>query len=488
MWRHFRTLRFKLALLYLLVFGAILTGLCLVILTVRKTNLRQNFDERLRDRAETMVEKITLSADGEGASPRRAQGGSIPFRFPGYYFQLRAADGQVVERSKNLGGYTLPLSEAARGARGAGGPILETLGGEAAERLIGNPGDVRLLTLYLDRPQDQGFYLQIAVNLRPVNESVSELRSLLLALVSAGLLLAALASWLLAGRSLAPINRVAEVAKRLGTDDLSRRVGHASGRDEVAEMVKHVNRMLDRLEEAFESQGLFIANVSHELKTPLAVLLGSAQVLLHKERSAAEHRQFATEVQEEVRAMSQTIDSLLTLARAEAGLPLSDREEVSLNEAVMDAVQRCEASAKERNVRFATRLAPLIDGEEALLVFGDGELLRLMFMNLMRNAVRYSPAGGAVEVRVTLVGEDARIAVRDCGPGIPGEHIGRVFDRFYRVPQEDGRFKGVGLGLTIVRSIAILHNGTVVASNHPEGGCEFVVRLPMMPSAGVSPD
>jgi len=480
MWRHFQTLRFKLALLYLLVFGAILTGLCLVILTVGETDLRKDFDERLRSRAEAMIEKITLSAeDPERTTTRRAVR-AIPFRFPGYYFQLRAADGQVVERSRNLGTYTLPLSEAARRARSNNQPIMETLRGEAAERLIGNPGEVRLLTLYLDRPGDQAFFLQVSVNLRPVNESVSGLRQLLMTLVSAGLLLAAAASWLLARRSLAPISRVAEVAERLGAHDLSQRLDHPSGKDEVAEMVKHVNRMLDRLEDAFESQGRFIANVSHELKTPLAVLLGSAQVLLRKDRSAAEYQRFAAVVQEEVRALSQTIDSLLTLARAEAGLPLAGREELSLNEAVVDAVQRCEAQAKPRDIRFMMRLAPLVEGAAAPLVLGDGELLRLMFTNLLRNAVRYSPADGAVEVHVTLPGREAQITVRDHGPGIPEKHIGRIFDQFYSVPKEDEPFKGVGLGLTIVRSVATLHGGTATAANHPEGGCEFVVRLPLI--------
>lgn len=486
MWRHFRTLRFKLAILYLLVFGAILTGLCLVILAVGEKNLRKDFDERLRDRAEAMAEKIAISTEEPKAKTPRRTGRFIPFRFPGYYFQLRSADGQVVERSKNLGGLTLPLSYAAGRARGRDLPIFETLRGRAAEQLIGNPGEVRLLTRYLDRPGDEAFYLQVSVNLREVNASVSNLRNLLLALVSAGLILAALASWLLAGRSLAPIGRVAEVAERLGAHDLSQRVDHLTGKDEVAEMVERVNRMLDRLEDAFESQGRFIASVSHELKTPLAVLLGSAQVLLGKDRSPAEHRRFAHSVQEEARELSQTIDSLLTLARAEAGLSLASREEVSLYEVVTDAGQRCEAAAREGMVRLITRLAPLLDSEAAPLVLGDGELLRLMVTNLLRNAIRYSPPGGTVEVHVTLPDGEARILVRDHGPGIPEEHIGFIFDQFYRVPQEDGSSKGVGLGLTIVRGVANLHGGKVTASNHSKGGCEFDIRLPRITKQGAS--
>lgn len=490
MWRHFQTLRFKLAALYLVVFGAILAGLCIAVLTIRENDLRRDFDARLRDRAAAMVEKILIKT--EDSPPREAGGESLPrlnpFQFPGYYFQLRLADETVVERSTNLGRVTLPLTEAARVSKTAGRPILEALRGEASAALLGNPGEVRLLTLYHDRPATAPFYLQVAVNLRLVNESVRALRRLLMMLIPTGLVIAAFASWLLAGRSLAPIGRVADVAGRLGVHDLSLRFDPPDGKDEVASMVTTINRMLDRLSDAFESQGRFIANVSHELKTPLAVLLGSAQVLMQRERTPEDYHRFVVNVQDEVRSLSRTVDSLLTLARAEAGLPQARAGEVSLNEAVMDAVQRCQSLAKQREVRVVPTLAlPQADEPEALIL-GDGELLRLSFTNLLRNAIRYSPADGLVEIRVALEDSEAVVLVRDHGPGIPVEHIDKVFDQFYRVPRDKNGFKGVGLGLTIVRGVIRLHGGSVSVSNALGGGCEFNVRLPLLRQRGIRPN
>ncbi|MFH1420058.1 MAG: ATP-binding protein [Planctomycetota bacterium] len=490
MWRHFQTLRFKLAALYLVVFGAILTALCVVILTVREENLRQNFDERLQDRAEAMVEKILIATEDQAApaSQPRALSHLNPFRFPGYYFQLRLEDETIVERSRNLGSITLPLSDAARSSKRTGRPALETLRGDAAQALIGNPGEIRLLTLHHDRPATTPFYLQVAVNLRRVNETIRELRRLLITLIPGGLLVAAVASWTLVGRSLAPIRQMADVAARLGAHDLTLRVDAPGASDEVGDMVATVNHMLDRLSTAFESQGRFIANVSHELKTPLSVLLGGAQVLMQKERSSEEYARFVASIQDEVRSLSQTVDSLLTLARAEAGIPTSHASEVSLNEAVMDAVQRCQIMTKQQEVRLVPTLAPPREDGLEPIVLGDPELLRLAFTNLLRNAIRYSPAEGSVEISVTLKNAEALVTVRDHGPGIPPEHIDKVFDRFYRVPQDDIAFRGIGLGLTIVRGIAVVHGGLVGASNCPEGGCEFTVHLPVLRNTTIQTD
>jgi signal transduction histidine kinase len=237
--------------------------------------------------------------------------------------------------------------------------------------------------------------------------------------------------------------------------------------------------MLDRLSESFLSQERFIADAAHELKTPLAVLLGEAQVLMKQERTPEEYARFVANVQDEVRALAQTVDSLLNLARAEAGIPMADVRSVPVNEAVMDAAQRCSPLAAQREMRLTPVLAlPDADQPEAV-VRGDGSLLRLMVTNLIRNAIRYSPPDTSLEVHVGLAGGQAVISVRDHGPGIPDEFREKVFDRFFRVPGDKSSCRGVGLGLTIVRGIARLHGGDVGVRNRPEGGCEFTVRLPI---------
>ena len=244
-------------------------------------------------------------------------------------------------------------------------------------------------------------------------------------------------------------------------------------------MAASLDAMLDRLHESFRAQERFISAVSHELKTPLSVMLGQAQVLARLTREPGEYERFVAAVQDEARSLSRTVESLLLLAKAEAGLPLLSRSPISINEAVMDAVSRCAPLADQREVRLATNLAMPSDERGEPIVEGDGEMLSLMVSNLIRNAIRYAPPDSAVGVQVAAAGDRVEISVRDHGTGIPNEYLDRVFDRFFQVPKDTEAFRGVGLGLTITRGVAELHGGSVSVSNHPEGGCEFRVQLPL---------
>lgn len=488
MWRHVQTLRFKLAGLYLLVFGTILITVCYVLLDWTQTRLRADFDQRLQDAASTMFDKIEINSERSDLTSGNPLELVNPFRFPGYYFELRYENGQQAYRSSNLGQLELPWGPELAAAKNSESPIIITFSGDAAEKLIRNKAEVRLLTLYKElRPADgpsTPFYLQVAVNLRSVNEQMAALTRQFVSLIAGALLAGAVASWFVSKRSLEPIEKIRKIADQLSVQDMHQRFEQPRGRDEVAMMVETINRMLDRLHDAFQAQERFIAHASHELKTPLSVLLGEAQVIMQKHRSPEEYERFVASVQEEVRSLAQMIDSVLTLARAEAGLPITTADEVSLNEVVIEAVEGCQPLAKQREVRLVPHLMMPTGDEAPPVINGDGDLIRLLFVNLIRNAIRYTPVDQAVDISVAVGGPMATISVRDNGPGIPPEFIDRVFDRFFRVPEKVGGFKGVGLGLTIVRGIAQLHGGTAVATNRPTGGCEFIVRLPL---AGKNP-
>ncbi|MBK8270156.1 MAG: HAMP domain-containing protein [Planctomycetes bacterium] len=485
MWRHVQTLRFKLAGLYLLVFGAILTTLTAIILNATQNNLRRDFDGRLQNAVEFVADKIQTAR--ESGSTENLD---VVFRYPGFYFESRTKDGKGERRSINLGSFDLPWTPQMEDARTRESPAFQTVPWDASEKLFGNPGEVRIVTLYRDtrssdssESQTEPFYVQAAANVRPLRDKIAEQQRLYFMLVPGGLIVAAVASWFLSGRSLRPLQKVRQIAERLTVQDLSQRFEQPRGRDEVALMVETINRMLDRLHDSFLAQERFIAHASHELKTPLSVLLGESQVMIQKARTPEEYERFVASVQEEVRSLAQMVDSVLTLARAEAGLPMTTADEISLNEKIVEAVERCQPQARERQARLVPHLAmPRGDETEPTLI-GDGDLIRLMFVNLIRNAIRYTPVDQAVDISVSLTGTFAVVAVRDNGPGIPPEYISKVFDRFVRVPEKDGVFKGVGLGLTIVRGIAQLHGGTADASNRPEGGCEFTVRLPLAKSS-----
>ena len=486
--QHFRTLRFHLAVLYLVVFGIIQIGFCLVILNVRERYLREDFDQRLVDRAETMVEAISVRADQANVieSGQRTEPRLNPFRFPGYYFQIRADAGEIRERSQNLMDATLPLSDLARASRGRRHPVLETIAGEVAGLPVNGPRELRLLTIYHDEPDLQPFFLQVGASLTPVQDSIAELRGLFLVLVPSGLFLAAIASWALARRSLAPIGEIAKQAREYTAVHLDRRIQIRPGGDEAAELTNVINGMLDRLESAFRAQERFIADASHELKTPLSVVLAEVQVLQQQARTSEEYDQFVASVQDQLRQLVRLVNSLLTLARADAGFPLAEALAVSMNEIVMEAIERCEPLARHREVRLVPTLAPPAQDDTEAYVTGDPALLRAVIDNLIRNAIRYSPIEETVDVEITMDGKEVQVSVRDKGPGIPPQELDRVFERFFSIPRGKEPAQGAGLGLAIARGVAMLHHGSITAVNRSVGGCEFTLRLPQTTAESVA--
>jgi signal transduction histidine kinase len=277
---------------------------------------------------------------------------------------------------------------------------------------------------------------------------------------------------------LAPIGEIAKQAREYTAAHLDRRIQTRPGGDEAVALTNVINGMLDRLESAFRAQERFIADASHELKTPLSVVLAEAQVLLQQERAIEEYDQFVASAQDQLRQLVRLVDSLLTLTRADAGFPLFQQKTVSMNEIVMEAVERCEPLARHREVRLVPILAaPADDGTEAN-VNGDPALLRAVIDNLIRNAIRYSPVERAVEIEVAMDRAEVRVLVRDNGPGIPPEELDRVFERFFSIPRGEEPAQGAGLGLAIARGVATLHHGSITAVNRSGGGCEFTLRLP----------
>ncbi len=473
----FRSLRFRLVALNLAVFGTLLLVLGFVVMLVAAHFLRREFDQRLVSGGQSMVEAIELVAEGapDGRPATRMRPFINPFHFLEYVFQIRAADGRVVERSANLGEATLPLSAAAR--KSARDWVLETLTGDTVPTSLGPGQSLRLLTIYHRPAGMPPFYLQVGVSSAPIEHAIGALHRTMLVLIPIGLLLGALASERLVARALAPIGRVAREARRLTAARLDRRLPVPPGRDEVVEMVRILNEMLGRLQAAFDAQERFIANAAHELKTPVTHLLGQAQVLARQIRSPEEYDRFVTSVQDDMRHLAMIVESLLLLARADAGLPLAGYARVSINEVVTDAVERCTPLADQREVKIEPKLFWPTPDQNEPEVNGDAELLLSLVGNLLRNAIRFSPPGEQVELDVSCREELVHIRVRDHGPGIPPHEFPHLFDRFHQMKRA-GKPPGTGLGLSIAQSVARLHRGRIDVCNLPAGGCQFTVTLP----------
>jgi signal transduction histidine kinase len=282
--------------------------------------------------------------------------------------------------------------------------------------------------------------------------------------------------WAIAGRVLAPISHITDVAREIQARELSRRIDLAGPDDELKRLADTFDSMLARLDVAFASQRRFVADASHELRTPLAIIRANLDLALADGQATAESRATAAAVIERAIArMARLTDDLLALARLDA--PASGREPVQVGALLEDAAEEFAAAASARGVQIEARTT------DAAPLLGDRDVLKRAVVNLLDNAVRVASS------RVVLAhGEEAGaawIAVADDGPGIAAEHQASIFDRFWRPDDArtraggQGGLSGSGLGLAIVRQIAEAHGGTVEVESAPGEGARFVLRLPL---------
>lgn len=435
------------------------------------TSTREN---RLRNEAMAIADRVVRDARGEidAGLPRRIREelGLAP-DFARAQVLLRAADGTIQSRAGDttLGEGDVPAPDPAK-------PDEVT----RIEAPLGDGTRVPLRSVARSYPAETGerHWVQILVPAESVPDGDSVAPYFLIG-IPIGVIAAAAMAWMMAGRLVRPIQRMATAARAVSPTNLRGRIDVDPTDSEIARLQQEWNAALERVEKGYRAQGMFLSNVSHELKTPIAVLLSQAQVL-RQEATPEELQHFAGNVEEEMRTLARLVESLLLLARVEHGKELVRRENVAVNDVILEAAERTSELARSLDVPLVTNLHLPEDGESEPELVGDPELLRTMVENLVRNALRFTPRGLPVDLRVTCGQGEASIRVRDRGPGIPREHIERIFERFYQVPGEGAKQRGTGLGLAIARSVAELHRGVIAVRNLEDKGCEFEIRLPLV--------
>jgi heavy metal sensor kinase len=351
-----------------------------------------------------------------------------------------------------------------------GPPLLHKL--EIEEMPLGRPVGVVRHDVW-NRP---GTYVEAITGLDMLERRQ---RDLAFALSLAGLLLlplAILGGRFVADRALRPVERLVESVRALHSERLDERLEAPGAVVEIAQLTDEFNRLLDRLEESVAAMQRFTADASHELRTPISILRTGLEVALRKDRPPEEYRELMRENLVEIQRIGRIVEGLLTLARARHGAEASSKgEEVDLSATVAGAVESIRLLAREKEVELRARILP------GMRVRGDVDKLRLMILNLLDNAVKFTPAGRTVHVCLDELPERVRFQVRDEGPGVPPEDRPHVFDRFFRGkgPHASGASAG-GLGLSVVRWVAEIHGGEVrLLADGPQGAI-FEVLLPRL--------
>jgi heavy metal sensor kinase len=315
-------------------------------------------------------------------------------------------------------------------------------------------------------------WVQAVRLLRPIDNALAALAAELYIILPLAVLIAALASYFLAGRALRPLSRMARTAEQIGPTTLDKRIEHTGPADEVGRMAAAFDAMLDRVQFAFERERRFSAEASHELRTPLATIKSGIGVSLSRARTVEEHEATLQSLDEQVDQLIRLCDDLLVLARS--GRPRSsDSEVVDMTSLLELVVEQFEPLAEERRVIVRTHIRRRL----TLTGFSD-DLIRL-FLNLLGNAIKFTPEGGRVAVSARNSHGYVRVLITDTGPGIARRHLPHLFEPFYRNdPSRNDGERGTGLGLAIAHEIAGAHGGAIVVHSTLGAGTTFEVTLP----------
>lgn len=317
---------------------------------------------------------------------------------------------------------------------------------------------------------DGSAIVSIAVDIDRHHEFTGSFYRTLWGVIAVAVVMTGLLGWLAAGRGLAPVRNMARVARNITASRLAERLKADTLPEELVDLAEAFNAMLARLEDSFRRLSEFSSDLAHELRTPISNLMTQTQVALSRSRSADEYRDVLYSNVEEFERLSRMISDMLFLAKADNGLIVPSRGKVDLASEVRDLFDYYDALVDERGITLVA------SGEGS--VRGDRLMIRRAINNLLSNAVNHSPRGGSVKVRIDKSGDLVEVSVENSGDTIPGEHLDRIFDRFYRVDAARQRLsEGAGLGLAITRSIVAAHGGTVRAFSEA-GVTRIELRLP----------
>lgn len=456
-----RSIRVRLTLWYLLAFGVLLMAFSVYIYSSVSGLMRKRFDASVLRSAQEMAKYFGKTGQGnnmeEGAKQtlrelREGRESAAIFREG----QLLAADDDDVLRAA------------------ASTKILSTVSREGNAAFVTDPRADRRLAVMPFQVDHVRYAIAVFEPLDKLEAEIGQMRDVILFGLPAALILAAAGGSFLARQSLKPMMAISEQAEQINARNLSERLKVSNPGDELGRLAGVFNALLSRLDASFGVMRQFMADASHELRTPLTIIHGEAEVSLAQDRAASEYRKALGIIRDQTKRMACIVKNMLALARADSGEQQLRVEELYLNELVEECCQAAQALAAPKSIQLTC------DAGEDVLFQGNEELLKSMVVNLVDNAIRYTPNGGCVSVRLRCEQSRAQLVIADSGIGIPPECLPRVFDRFYRVNDFRARANGgSGLGLSIVKLAAECHRGSVRVTSEPDRGSTFAVSLPL---------
>ncbi|MCI0540265.1 MAG: heavy metal sensor histidine kinase [Verrucomicrobiales bacterium] len=463
-WLRRQSLTFRLAWWHAATALVVVVALAWFVRHTVSERLLLELDRQLRidfDLIEAQVEE----SQGKLVWPLRGSHGEEGYARLAAWFEVWSEDGKLLLRH-----WPVPETEAHARLGPPAGQQLRFYSSEVEPGLFGR---------VMERParvEQRDVILRILRDESGLRRTQRELADVFLFGLPLAVLLAVAGGWFVARRSLSPVGTMAARAREISASSLSQRLPVANVHDELGRLATVFNATLERLENSFAELRRFAADASHELRTPLTALRAEGEVALNNARDPDQFRQSIGAMLEEAQRLQDLVDSLLTLARAEADQQPLSRVPLDLGALTREVVENLRILADEKHQQLAAEL----NGE--ISIVGDPALLRHALLNLVHNAIRYTPTSGRITVRCSRRDLDALIEIADTGEGIAPEHQAKVFERFYRVDKNRSRAEGgAGLGLAIAKLAIERHGGRIELKSTPGKGSTFRVVLSSSP-------
>lgn len=452
------SIRWRLTLWYAAALSVVLGIFCLVLLLLTRHQLQARMDTSLREELTELALEVNLAHD---AAELQRQLKSRFFRHTDYEFLIVDASGQPVFASSRIE----PARFAGLAATTSDGLRFENLSVEGL-------GRQRIASTSVAGPAGR-LTVHAVAPLAPLQNDITTILTVMLLLLPLGCAASSVGGYFLAGRALAPVQQIVDVANGMTISSLYRRIEVVNPHDEIGGLAMTLNALIDRIERAVDEIRRFTADASHEIRTPLAALRLEAESALRAPRLAEDYRRTLAVVVEEATRLGRLADELLNLSRDDAGIGFCERDSVQMDALLHDVVEQLRLLAKQRNVEL------VIESVASCHMLGDDVRLSQTFFNIVENGIKYTSSGGRVAIRSRVVDGVGEFEFEDTGCGIPAEHLPRIFDRFYRVDSSRTlQSGGSGLGLAIVRSAVLAHAGTVDVRSRVGHGTVVMVRLP----------
>jgi len=492
----FNSIKWRLQLWYGLILVVVLAGFGATAYQLERNRQFRRVDEELHQRFNILVEALHPPRRGPDREPppfdplppdRAPQvgwsGRDVEQMFhPPLKFELPTWAVGMFNTNEPVGYYFVITTR--------GNDLVARWGNEPIRYEMERPGSVRgndMVTPKNLRPSPAwmiGNYREIFGNTpngadiiigRSVLPELNELQHTALNLTAIGglILLVGLAGgWWFVGRALRPVSEISATAAKISAGDLSQRINVAEAESELGQLAAVLNSTFARLETAFAQQKQFASDAAHELRTPVSVILTQTQTALNRERDAASYKQTVEACQRAAQRMRKLIESLLALARFDAGQEVLNRLPFDFSKAIADCAELVQSLADERGVKIFFEAKPLE-------IIGDSERLAQVVTNLLTNAIQYNQPDGEVRVKLATESDLAVLTIADTGQGIAAENLPRVFGRFFRADAARTGAGNAGLGLSICKAIVEAHGGTIEAASEQNVGTIFTVRLPV---------